>query len=77
MLVGKLVSISKMRVEILLNDSKLKLRDVVYVVSKGEEHCFEISSIQGNIATAIPFENVIGLSRGLDVYEKDGGLSIQ
>ncbi|MBR2408199.1 MAG: F0F1 ATP synthase subunit beta [Lachnospiraceae bacterium] len=77
MIVGKLISISNMRVEILLNESKLKLRDVVYVVSKDKEYCFEISSIQGNIATAIPFENVIGLCRGLDVYLKEGGLSIQ
>lgn len=77
MKIGKLISISNMRVEILLNDSKLKLRDVVYVRCKEKECCFEIAAISGNIATAIPFENVIGLSRGLEVYKKEEGLAIQ
>lgn len=77
MRIGKLVSISNMRVEVLLEDNRLKLRDIIYTENKGQTFHFEIVSINNNIATAVPFENVIGLCRGLDVHLQEGGLSIQ
>lgn len=77
MKIGKLVSISNMRVEVLLEDNRLKLRDIVTTENKGQTFHFEIVSINNNIATAVPFENVIGLCRGLDVFLQEGGLSIQ
>jgi len=77
MRIGKLVSISNMRVEILLDDCKIKPRDIVTADYQGKVYRFEISSVAGNIATAIPFDSVNGLKRGLDVEAQEGGLSIQ
>ena len=67
MRIGKLVSISNMRVEILLDDCKIKPRDIVTAEYQDKEYRFEISSVAGNIATAIPFDSVIDLKRGIDV----------
>lgn len=77
MRVGKLISIFSMRVEIMLDECQLKLRDIVYTTYEEQEYHFEITSIQGKIAIAIPFESVIGLKRGLEVHSYEGGLSIQ
>ena len=43
MKVGKIVAISNMRVEILLNDCKLKQRDIVYTVMNEKTERFEVS----------------------------------
>ena len=77
MRIGKLVSISNMRVEILLDDCKIKPRDIVSAEYQGKTYRFEISTVAGNIATAIPFDSVNGLTRGIDVSLQEGGLSIQ
>lgn len=77
MRIGKLVSISNMRVDILLDDCKIKPRDIVVANYKGNEYRFEINSVQGNIAVAIPFDSVNGLKRGIDVELQKGGLCIQ
>ena len=77
MRIGKLVSISNMRVEILLDDCKIKPRDIVTAEYRDKEYRFEISSVAGNIATAIPFDSVIGLKRGIDVSLQEGGLCVQ
>jgi len=77
MRIGKLVSISNMRVDILLDDCKIKPRDIVVANYKGKEYRFEINSVQGNIAVAIPFDSVNGLKRGIDVELQEGGLCIQ
>ena len=77
MRIGKLVSISNMRVEILLDECKIKPRDIVVAEHQGKEYRFEISSVAGNLATAIPFDSVNGLTRGIDVALQEGGLSIQ
>ena len=77
MKVGKIISVSNMRVEVLLEYNRVKLRDIISTDLDGTIHKFEIARIDGNIAMAIPFENTIGLKRGLDVYLEEGGLQIQ
>lgn len=77
MSVGKIISISNMRVEILLKHNKLKIRDIVRTVGTEEEHRFEIARIDGSVAMAIPFESVIGLKKGMDVELVEGGICIQ
>jgi F-type H+-transporting ATPase subunit beta len=77
MRVGKLITISNMRVEILLEYREIKFRDIVSVKAGELEHRFEIVRVSGSIALAIPFDNVIGLKRGLDVYLENGGLQMQ
>lgn len=77
MRVGKLISISNMRVEILLDHREIKFRDIVRAEDGEKEHRFEVVRVNGSVAMAIPFENVIGLRRGMDVYLEEGGLQIQ
>jgi len=77
MRIGKIISVSNMRAEILLDNPKIKLRDIVSAGCNGKLLSFEIARITGNVAMAIPFENVIGLRRGTDVYLEEGGLQIQ
>lgn len=77
MKIGKIISVSNMRVEILLEYNKIKLRDIVSTKLGEVIHKFEIAKIEGNIAMAIPFENTVGLKRGLEVTLQDGGLQIQ
>ncbi len=77
MKVGKIISVSNMRVEILLEYNQIKLRDIVFAMLGETQHKFEIARIEGNIALAIPFENTIGLKRGLEVFLEEGGLRIQ
>jgi len=77
MRVGKIISISNMRVEILLDHSKIKFRDIVSTKVGEQLHRFEIARIDGSVAMAIPFENVIGLKRGLDVDLEENGLQMQ
>lgn len=77
MRVGKLISISNMRVEILLDHREIKYRDIVMAQDGDKEHRFEVVRVSGSVAMAIPFENVIGLRRGMDVYLEEGGLKMQ
>lgn len=77
MRVGKIISISNMRIEILLEHRELKLRDIVSTEYNGTKYRFEIVRIDGSIAMAIPFENVIGLRKGMDVELEDGCISMQ
>jgi F-type H+-transporting ATPase subunit beta len=77
MRVGKLISISNMRVEILLDHREIKFRDIVRAEDGEKAHRFEVVRVNGSVAMAIPFENVIGLKRGMDVYLEEGGLQIQ
>lgn len=77
MKIGKIISVSNMRVEILLEYNKIKIRDIVSAQLGDVVHKFEIARIEGNVAMAIPFDNTIGLKRGLEVTLEDGGLQIQ
>jgi len=77
MKVGKIISVSNMRIEVLLEYNKIKIRDIISTELGGTVRKFEIARIDGNIAMAIPFDNTIGLKRGLEVYLEEGGLQIQ
>ena len=77
MKIGKIISVSNMRVEILLQYNKIKIRDIVSTQLGDVVHKFEIARIEGSVAMAIPFDNTIGLKRGLEVTLEDGGLQIQ
>lgn len=88
MSVGRIISISNMRVEILLElkldvatnsfaGQAIKLRDIVSTKLGDTVHRFEIAKIEGSIATAIPFDSVVGLKRGMEVELEEGGLSMQ
>lgn len=78
MKIGKIISVSELNVEILLNEASLKRREVIYTIDQHEEmHKFEIAEVQGNIANAIPFDSVHGLKKGMDLYKVEEGLAIE
>ena len=75
--VGKIISVSELNVHVLISDQKIKYRDILYTESKGKRIEFEVVEEDGNVVSAIPFQSVVGLKKGLDVYKADHGLEIQ
>ncbi len=75
--VGKIISVSELNIQVLINNEKIKYRDILYTNSKGRRIEFEVVEEDGNVISAIPFQNVVGLKKGLDVYKAEHGLEIQ
>lgn len=75
--VGKIISISELNVQIMINDEKVKYHDMLYAMNKGKKIQFEVQEEDGRIASCIPFQNVVGLKKGLDVFKEKRGLEIQ
>lgn len=75
--VGKIISVSELNVQILLNGEKVKFHDILAATNKGKTTYFEVTEEDGNVVSAIPFQNVIGLKKGMDVFKTDSALSIQ
>lgn len=76
-MVGKLISVSELSVQILLAQNDIKINDVLKVDPKYGNIKFEVIEINENIATAIPFSNVTGLFRGIEIYKENNGLEIE
>jgi len=75
--IGKVVSVSSLKVEVLLSDNTVGIRDLVYVLKDDESKVmFEIAEIEGSIASAIACSLTNGLKRGMDVYLNDNGLQM-
>ena len=74
--IGKIVSVSELNVQILLNGEKVKFHDVLEAKVKGKTYHFEVVEEDGNIISAIPFQSVIGLKKGIEVYKTGESLSI-
>lgn len=72
--VGRIVSISSLKVELFLRDISLRVRDVVYTKIGDKKYMFEIAEIDGNTASAICCGDTRGLRRGTPVYAMEGGL---
>ncbi len=78
MYVGKIISISELNIKILLEANvKVNIRDILKTTVDGKEYRFEVVSVDETVVTAIPFDTVIGLRRGLDVSTMNEGLSIE
>lgn len=76
--VAKIIAISDLNVKILLLDSNVKIKDILYFIDKdGNKNRFEIVEVDYNTAHAIPFESVKGLKKGIELYLEEGGLQIQ
>ncbi|MBR1390849.1 MAG: F0F1 ATP synthase subunit beta [Lachnospiraceae bacterium] len=75
--IGKIISISELNVQILLNGEKVKFHDILSTEHKGKKMYFEVTEEDGNMVAAVPFQSVIGLKKGVDVYKTDSSLSIQ
>ena len=75
--VGKIVAISNLRVDVLLSNNQITYKTILACNNGGKEYKFEVAKIDGSYAIAIPFDDVKGLKRGLDVYKEEGtGLSV-
>ena len=76
--VGKIVAVSELNVQILVDPSKkVELRDILYVDYKGKRYTFEAEEAERSVIHALPFQNIAGLRKGLDVWKADKGLSMQ
>ena len=75
--VGKILTISELNVQILLNGEKVKYHDILCTNIKGKEILFEVTEEDGNVVSAVPFQSVIGLKKGLEVFKKDVSLKMQ
>lgn len=76
-MVGKIISISELSIRILLAEKNIKINEILRVDSKYGDIKFEIVEINDNIATAIPFQSVVGLHKGIEVYKEEKGLEIE
>ena len=77
MTAAKIISISDMSVKALMNDETLEIRDTLFTECDGKTHFFEVQQTEGKIVHLIPFSNVAGLKKGLDLYKKEGGIQIE
>ncbi|MDO4438755.1 MAG: F0F1 ATP synthase subunit beta [Eubacteriales bacterium] len=78
MAAGKIISVSELSVEIMLNDVSVKNRDILYTTQdNGDIRRFEVIEIDGGTAVAIPFESVYGLKKGMEVEKEEKGLSME
>ncbi len=75
--VGRIIAISELNVTVLINEQKIKYRDILYAMNKGKKIQFEVTEEDGKVVSAIPFQSVVGLRKGLDVYKEEHGLEIQ
>lgn len=71
MVVGKILGLSELNVEILLEDTKIKVKDIVRTNVNEKTYRFEVAKVNGNRISAIPFQSVIGLSKGLPVEKEE------
>lgn len=76
MKIGKIVGLSDLTIEILVDDAKVKIKDIVSTSVGGKKYRFEVAKVTGNHIFAIPFQSIIGLSKGLDVEKEEQPLSI-
>ena len=75
--IGKIISISELNVQILLNGEKVKFHDVLWADSKGKRVYFEVTEEDGNMVSAVPFQSVVGLKKGIEVFKSGKTLEIQ
>ena len=71
---GRIVSISNLKVEVLLSDKRIRDKDILYCQLGKRLYRFEVASLQGSMAVTVPFDSVRGLRRGIPVYLREGGL---
>ena len=77
-IVGKIISISDLNIRVLIINNEVKIQDILYFIdTNGTKHMFEITELESNIAVAIPFNNVQGLKKGVDLYLEPGGLQVE
>lgn len=74
--IGRIISVSSLKVDIFLETTAVGIRDMVYVLLDGAPVKFEIAEINGSVAAAICFSMTNGLKRGMDVYPTANGIEV-
>ena len=75
--VGKIIGISELNVKVILFESKVKIGDILICNQNETKYRFEVVEVESNIATAISFERVVGLKKGIEMSIEEGGLRIE
>ena len=75
-MVGRIVSVSSLKVEVFLKRTDICIRDLLYTEAGGVRYMFEVQEINGSVAAAICCGQTRGLQRGMPVYLQAGGLQI-
>lgn len=75
--IGKIIAISELNVDIMIGEEKVKYHDILYTYHKNRRIDFEVAEEDGRIVSTIPFQNVVGLKKGMPVYKQEQGLEIQ
>lgn len=77
-MVGSIIAISDLKVKVLLDKAdSVVVGDVLEAVHNNQKYVFEIVEINENIASVIPFDNVMFLKKGIPVSKSDKKLSIE
>ncbi|MEG2831556.1 MAG: F0F1 ATP synthase subunit beta, partial [Bacilli bacterium] len=78
MIIGKIISISDIRVNVFrLDNTEIKIGDILETKYNNKSYSFEVAEMNGNEIICISLDLVIGLSKGLDVYKKSKGLEVE
>ena len=75
--IGRIIAVHSLKIEVLLDQNNLKLRDLVCAELGGKTYRFEIAEIKGLVAIAVCLDSVIGLKKGIDLYLAPSGLAIE
>ena len=51
--IGKIIAISELNVQVLINEEKVKYHDILYTEQKGKKLYFEVAEEDGNVVSAI------------------------
>ena len=76
MVVGKIISIFDISIEVILNDSTVKIGDIL-TTNDNEEYAFEVVAINNISATCISLGSTRGLKKGSEVIKKSEGIEIE
>ena len=77
-MVGTIISVSDLNVKIILDrPSEVTIGDILTANYHDTTFKFEVVEVTGNIAKTIPFENVMYLKKGVQIYPSKEKLSIE
>lgn len=77
-MIGEVIAVSNINIKVFIKNKKnIKLNDILYINDKDKKRLIEVVEIDSKILTCIPFESVIGVSKGLPVYFYSNGLEME
>ena len=78
MKIGKIIALQELNVQIMMcDDNNVEIGSILECDCNDKHFKFEVVELKDKIATAIPFDRVNLLTKGVDVYKHEGGLDVQ